>query len=255
MNGEASAVDEFFEGVIVIAAGVGNDGRNGSQFEVSAGERFGDMDRARLSIGVSASPVVQAESEVALLLNFSEYDSWSECMYGASGYEDAVSGVYFVDMEQVFEVTATESHLEHTGSDTGFQSGADTCAGISVEDDPCFGFAVFDGVERFGLEVVGVYLQGEPIIGIEEFDEQWELVLVLMFSEKFAGELPDDIGECHAFEGAIGNEAGTIGVVSDFPAFGVVGFGADLSSEEGLEFAAAPADTFEDWVEGERRQK
>lgn len=38
VDGEAVAVDEFFEGVIVVAAGVWDDGRHGSLEEVGAGE-------------------------------------------------------------------------------------------------------------------------------------------------------------------------------------------------------------------------
>lgn len=76
-----------------------------------------------------------------------------------------------------------------------------------------------------------------------------------MFSEQFAGELLDDFGEWGACERSIGDEAGAVGVIGDFPAFGVIGFGADLSSEEGMEFAATPTDAFENWGEGKRRQR
>ena len=190
------------------------------------------MDRAWFASGVCASPVVEAEGEIALLLDFGEDDAGAESVDGAGWNEDAVTGVYFVDMEQVFEVTATEGLLEHIGGDTGLEAGADACSGFGVEDDPCFGFAIFDGVECFGLGVVGVYLEREPVVGIEEFDEQWELFDVLVFSEQFARVLLDDFGEWSACEGSIFNAAGAVGVIGDFPAFGVVGFGSELSSEE-----------------------
>lgn len=83
------------------------------------------MDGAWFAIGVCASPVVEAEGEIALLLDFSEDDAGSESVDGAGGYEDAVAGVYFVYMEQIFEVTAAEGLLEHIGGDAGLQSGAD----------------------------------------------------------------------------------------------------------------------------------
>lgn len=38
VNGEAGTVNEFFEGVIIVAARVGDDGRNRSLLEVGAGE-------------------------------------------------------------------------------------------------------------------------------------------------------------------------------------------------------------------------
>lgn len=212
------------------------------------------MDGARFPAGVGAPPVVKAKREITLLLDFSEYDAWAKSMHGAGGDEDAVTGMNFVDVQEIFEVTATECLLEHLGGHTGLQAAADACSGFRMQNDPRFGFAIFDRVKDFGLLVVGVHLEREPIVGIEELDEQWKLCEVCVVSEKFAGVLPQEFGEGEAGQRSGGNLAGAVCVVGDFPAFGVVGFGSEAASEEGLKFSAAPADAFEDGSEGERRQ-
>ncbi|MEY3457979.1 MAG: hypothetical protein RL215_1136 [Planctomycetota bacterium] len=145
------------------------------------------MDGTWFATGVGASPVMESEGKIALLLNLSENDARSKSMHGAGGDKDAISGVNFVNMQKIFEVTATEGLLETLRGDTGLQPAANPSAGFGVQDHPCFRLAIFDWVECFGLQIVGVYLKGEPVIGIEEFDEQRKLGEVLMFSKEFAG--------------------------------------------------------------------
>lgn len=255
VDGEAVAGDEFFEGVIVITAGMGDDRGDWALLKVGAGERFGDVDGAWFAAGVGASPIVQAKREIALLLDFCEYDAGSEGVNGTGGDEDAVTGMHFVDVQEIFEVTATERLLEHVGGNTGLQAAADARPGFGMKNDPCFGFAIFNRVKKFGLLIVGVHLKREPVVGIEELDEQWELGEVCMLSEQFAGVLSKEFREGESGERSGGNVAGAVCVIRDFPAFGVVGFGSESASEQCLKFSAAPANAFEDGSEGERWQR
>jgi hypothetical protein len=159
----------------------------------------------------------------------------------------------FVDVQEIFKVTATESLLEHVGCDTGLQAAADACSGFGMQNDPRFGFAVFDRVKGFGLLIVGVYLEREPVVGIEELDEQWKLFEVCVLTEQFLGVLLQEFWEGEAGEWTGGNLAGAIRVVRDFPAFGVVRFGSEAASEQGLKFSTAPANAFEDGSGGRVR--
>lgn len=153
------------------------------------------MNRARFAAGVSAAPVVQAEGKIALLLDFGEDDAGAERVYGTGRHEDAVTGVNFVNVQEFFEVTAAEGLLEHFRGNSGLESAADAGTGFGVQNDPRFRLAVFDRVPRFCLLIVGMHLKGEPVVGIEEFDEQRELSEVLVFSEEFAGVTLEKFGE------------------------------------------------------------
>ncbi len=117
------------------------------------------MDGAWFAAGVGAAPVVQAEGEIALLLDFGKDDAWSDGMHSAGRDKDAVTSVNFVNVQQIFQITATQSLLKPLGCHTRLQTAADSSARFCMQNDPRFRLAVFDGVERFGLLVVGMNLK------------------------------------------------------------------------------------------------
>ncbi len=75
-----------------------------------------------------------------------------------------------------------------------------------------------------------------------------------MASEQFAGIAADDFGERQTGKRTISHAAGAIGVVGNFPAFGIIGFRPETAAKQRLELSAAPADPLEYGSEGKRRQ-
>ena len=127
-------------------------------------------------------------------------------------------------------------------SNTATQAGNQHCVRRGVEDVPHFGFG-------FAAELCGnggrrMDLKREPLASVEQFDEEWKAVAPAIGAEQLRAVLLDELVECLAGRGAVGDDGLGVGAVADFPSFADAFAGGDGFSVPG-EGVTAP-DAFDE---------
>ena len=105
--------------------------------------------------------------------------------------------------------------------------------------------------------VVGMYLDAEVFLGIDELNEEGQLTMILgvdRLAQNGLGVFGHDRDQVATCEGAIGDDAGTGGYGTDFPAF-ANGFITGRKAFVGAELTTAPNDGMEVGMEEERSHR
>lgn len=181
---EVLASDEFFKAVVGIAELNGLDGIDGPFREVSALDGLFDMNRARLAVRVDSTPVVKSKRQIALLLNFRKHNARTKSMHGSSRDKHAVAGFDGDQMQAIFNGSALECSPKLLRTNACLQASTDLAVWLSIQNDPGFGLAVFDRIEFVSKTIVRMHLQRQPVVCVEELDEQRELLAVRMSPEQ-----------------------------------------------------------------------
>ena len=199
--------------------------------KVDAFKGLVNVECARFAIVAEAVPVEDAEGGVGGGLDLGGDDSLAQGVDGAAGEVMTVALADADGIEEGFDLSGVNCVLELGLGHAGFETFVDTGAGLGVEDVPCFGFQMGPGV-GVAIGLVGMDLDGEVLMGVEEFDEEGEISgggpgqgeggVLYRLAQRGAGEgaIGDDAGE-----GAIGLGACGIsldrsgGEVSKFPGF------------------------------------
>lgn len=251
---EVLASDEFFKAVIGIAELHGLDGIDGAFREVGALDGFFDVNRSRLAVGVDSAPVVESKREVALLLNFRKHNARSKSMHRSRRNKHAVAGLDGDQVQAVFDGSALKCRTKLIWAYTCLQASADLAIWLSIKNDPRFGLAVFGGIEFSSKTIVRMHLQRQPVVRIEELDEQRKLFAVRMSTEQFSRIGLNQRCQGLTSQRSAGDTALTIRMVCQLPAFGIIRFRADRLAKKRTQLSSAPADAFQDRFEDKRRK-
>jgi hypothetical protein len=141
--------------------------------------------------------------------------------------------------------------LERTAINAALETSVDFAAWLSREDDPGFGLAEIGRREERTLFVIGMNLDGEGLVGVEEFEEERKLGLRVMAAKELGAVLGHYFVERFAGEWTGFDDALIGAVVDDFPTFGVVVGGADRFRKQCAQAAAAPEVLLQNRVEAE----
>ena len=140
------------------------------------GSQFG-MQLAGLAVKTGAVIVEDAVGDIGGLLNLGQADAATDGMDTAGRKVEDVTLVDFMFGKDLGDGAVVDSLpiflwcylLPETGIETG--------TGLGIEDVPHLGLSVFV-VLTLGHLVVGVYLYGEVLLGIDNLGEQGQLVVV-----------------------------------------------------------------------------
>ncbi len=167
--------------------------------EVDAPEGLIDVKLPGFAGVIESVPVEDAVCRIGRSLDLSDEQARTDGMDGSCGEEVTLACFYGDFPEAIGGCAFFDRFGEGFFGDSRFQAFVDDCVVGGGDDVPAFGFWLTLAGPAAGL-LVGVYLDAEDVVGIEELDEQWELSGELGVTGDLFGELLDQGGECLAGE-------------------------------------------------------
>jgi len=112
------------------------------------------------------------------LLDFAEDHFGADGVRSAGGEEKSIAGVDGVSLKETLEGMRSETFEEFFLVGAGFQADENLRAGFGGDGVPHFGFAAASGgfFVDGGVGVIGMDLDGEFVVGEDEFYEEGEVV-------------------------------------------------------------------------------
>lgn len=199
-----------------------------------------DVEGAQVAVAVAAVVVVEAIGGVAGLLNLGHHAAGTDGVDAAGGNEEDVALADFILCQGLHDGLVGNHLPEPLGICLYCQSVVESGAGCRRQYVPHLGLSALQSVAA-GCLVVGVYLYGEVVAGVDKLEEQRELVAVALV-DAAAHELflqhGDEPVERHAAVGTFGHDGLIALDTRYFPAFADVVAVADALEARYL--AAAP---------------
>ena len=178
------------------------------------------MELSVVAVLVLALEVIDAVGHVAGLLDFSHETSCADGVDSASGDEEAVVFLHLVLCEGVGDGVVLHHLLVLLGCDLHLQTVVELGVGVTGQSVPHLSLAALLALLAGNL-VVGVYLDGEVAVGVDELDEQWKLVaeaLVVLRAEEAVLQFSHHLVEVLALILTVGNDRFVTLHAGDFPA-------------------------------------
>ena len=209
------------------------------------GGEFG-MQLAGLAVHAGAVVVEDAVGDVTGLLDLGEEDATADGMDTTGREVEDIAGLDLMVGEHLGDGTVFYSFLVLIGGYGLLEAGIEVGAGVGLDDVPHLGLAHL-AMDPLGHLVVGMDLDAEVALGIDEFDQQGQLAMVFridLLAEDGLGGFVDDRDEVPTLPGAIADDAGAGGYGTDLPtlAYGLAGRGKPFV---GSELGATPDDGME----------
>lgn len=184
-------------------------------------------------------PVVNAVGGVGVLLDFVDEETSTDGVDAAGRDVDGVASFCRDGVDAIFCATLAECGFEGFLGGAIFETDVEGCAGGGICDVPHFGFWL--AAELGGDVCRGMYLDGEVVSGIEDFDEERETLASQVGAEDCLALVGPELVEGFPLVDAVGDDGLVIWSVAYFPRFSVgeVG-GREGATINALEFSAAP---------------
>ena len=205
-----------------------------------------DVQRAGLAIVAQAVVIVYAVGHVAGLLGFQNERTGLDGVHG-TGVD--LEEVALVDgrLVQQLAPAAPLDHLREFGAVVGALPHDDRGTRLAIEHVPALALAEAAVLMLGGVRVIGMHLDREVAVRVEDLDEQREAVAGGAGKERVALGSPQ-LREGAAHAGAGFDQAVAIGMRRDSPAFADLSFG-DVVAKNGFETAPTPDLLVEDGLE------
>ena len=245
--GGVEDLDGFVFLVFVDGASFADDG------VVDGVECFGDVELSETAVGVGAVVVVDAVGAVGGLLDFGDEEAFAESV-DATGWDVEDVALLRGDGEEVgFDAAGGGEGRELFFGDGRGEAVDELGAGLCVDDVPHFAFAVGHIAEAREV-VVGMDLYGEAVVGVDDFDEEWEVVaevFVVFLADEVAHVDFKEFGEVVVGKRAVGDDGFVVFDAREDPHLAAVWEGRVIEAERGY-FVATPYFVFEEGEEFER---
>ena len=175
-EGEIGAAGQPLAGPAGDRLGGGRDRVDRAGVEVGRFQRLGQVERPGLAVGADAAPVVDPEGGVGHLLDLGQHHPRADRVDRPGRDQDAVARPGREAVQQRLDRRPAASAAANVvPGDARPQPGVDQAARLGVDDHPGLGLAVVVGQAPAAL-VVGVDLDREDLLGVEELDQQRELL-------------------------------------------------------------------------------
>ena len=249
-NGEEGRVDNEVSLVQTVAIGgaiVGFD-----MVVEGLGSQLG-MEFTRLAIHARTVIVVDAIGDIAGLLDLRQEDASTDGMNTTGREVEDIARGDLMTCQHLGDGMVLYAFLIFFGGHLPTETGIEIATRLSIEDVPHLALAHLS-MDSLCHLVVGMYLDAEVFLGIDELHQKGQLTMILVvdrLSQNLYGMLADDADEVATGILAIGDDAGTGGYGTDFPAF-ADGFITGGKSFVGAELTTAPNDGMEVGMEEER---
>ena len=252
-DGEERRVDDKVSLVQTIAIGgaiVGFD-----MVVEGLGSQLG-MEFTGLAIHARTVIVVDAIGDIAGLLDLRQEDACTDGMNTTGREVEDIAGGNLMTCQHLGDGMVLYAFLIFFGGHLATETGIEIATGLSIEDVPHLALAHLT-MDSLCHLVVGMHLDAEVFLGIDELNQKGQLTMILVvdrLSQNLYGMLADDADEVATGILAIGDDAGTGGYGTDFPAF-ADGFITGGKAFVGAELTTAPNDGMEVGMEEERVHK
>lgn len=209
------------------------------------GGEFG-MELAGLAVHAGAVVVEDTVGDVTGLLDLGEEDATTDGMDTTGREVEYIAGLDLMVCEDLGDGAVFYAFLVLIGGYGLLEAGIEVGAWVGLDDVPHLRLAHL-AVDALGHLVVGVDLDAQVALGIDELDQQGQLAMVFRidgFAEDGLGGFTDDGDEVPTLPGAIADDAGAGGDGTDLPAlaYGLAGRGKPFV---GSELGATPDDGME----------
>ncbi len=176
---------------------------------------------AGVALGIAAVIVVDTVGNVARLLDFGQQVACAYGMYTSGGQEEYIARVRVVYGQGFGKAAFGHTAYIVVGSHGGIESGVNLGIFIALDYVPHFGFA--QRVVALACQfVVGVYLNRQVLVGIDNLNQQRKRLAVSLHylgAEQLHAEAVDEFGQGHAFVFAGVDYRFMAWHGADFPAF------------------------------------
>lgn len=219
--------------------------------EINGVQSLFDMKRSRFTVGIDTIPVVQTECGIAGLLDFYHDQSGAQCMHGSGRYKDAIPRFRPEAVQARICIARFDRFLQRTPVNALFQARVDQTARIGVQDDPSLGLAQIGRIQLAGTFVVGMDLDGQHAIAVEELQQQRKLWLWIVAAKQIPPPRRHKFPQGDASQRPESDDALILAVIDDFPALRVIVAFTDRLAQDRCQTAATPEIPAVDWLEAE----
>ena len=201
------------------------------------------MQFAGLAVHAGAVVVEDAVGDITALLDLGEEDTTTDGMDTTGREVEDIAGLDLMVGEDLGDGTVFYAFLVLIGGYGLLEAGIEVGAWVGLDDVPHLRLAHL-AMDALGHLVVGMHLDAEVALGIDELDEQGQLAMILLvdlFAKDGLGSFVDDRDEVPTLPLAVANDAGAGGDGTDLPtlAYGLVRRSKPLI---GSELGATPDD-------------
>ena len=199
----------------------------GLDMEVQGLGSQGCVELARLAIETRAVVVEDAIGDIRGLLDLSEEDAPTDGVHTTGREVEDIARLDLVVGKDLGDAAVLNALLVLVGGDLLFEAGIEVGTRVSLDDIPHLGLAHL-AMLALGHLVVGMHLDAQVALGIDELDQEGQLAMVLgvdgLAQDGIRG-LGHDRDQVATHKGAIADDAGTRGYCTDLPtlANGLVG--------------------------------
>ncbi len=167
------------------------------------------MQFAWFAVGACSVIVKYAVGDIAALLDFSQKDTSTDGMYTSGRDIEHITSRDFMSGQHFGDTSISNPFFIFIGRYLLFEAGIQMGTRNSIDDIPHFGFTHF---AMFALchFIIGVYLDAQILVCINELDKQWQFVSILLgdtSAQDLRWILFDDIRECFSFKCTVGDNA------------------------------------------------
>ena len=219
------------------------------------GSQFG-MEFTGLAIHARTVIVVDAIGDIAGLLDLRQENACTDGMNTTGREVEDIARGNLVTCQHLGDGMVLYAFLIFFGGHLATETGIEIATRLSIEDVPHLALTHLT-MDALCHLVVGMHLDAEVFLGIDELNQKGQLTMILVvdrLSQNGLGVFGHDRDQVATCEGAIGDDAGTGGYGTDFPAF-ADGFITGGKAFVGAELTTAPNDGVEVGMEEERVHK
>ena len=180
------------------------------------------MHLARFAVQAQAAVVVDAVGDVGGLLNLRDEAAAADGVDAACGQEEDVSGVYLIAGQHIGDGAVGHLGGILLGRYLLREAGEQVGAGLGIHHVPHLRLALGAVVPFGGQLVIRVYLDAQVGEGVDELNQQRELVsgvFIDVFSHQIGLVLFYQLGDGLSLQGAVGHYALVTGHAGELPAF------------------------------------
>ena len=192
------------------------------------GGQFG-VELAGLAVHAGAVVVEDAVGDVAGLLDLGEEDTTTDGMDTTGREVEHIACLDLMVGQYLGDGTVFYAFLVFIGGYGLLEAGIEVGAGVGLDDVPHLAFAHL-AMDALGHLVVGMDLDAEVALGIDELDQQGQLAMVFLvdlLAEDGLGGFVDDRDEVPTLPLTVADDAGAGGYGTHLPtlAYGLAGRG------------------------------
>ena len=192
-----------------------------------------------VAVLIHAVVIVETIGDIGGLLDLVEHDARADGVDGACGDEKHVPPLHGHAVEDVGEAALLDGGLVGLSGGILLEAVVESRALLAVQDVPHLGLAVLPLMGE-GILVGGVYLHRQVSLGVDELDEEREVIILLAGrAQGFLAQSGDVVGEGQTRIVTRGDNALPVLVSGQLPALGQGGH-VGVLVEFGLESLPAP---------------